>query len=133
MCIRDRSTWEKDNGVNTEDDQNMEDDDESDIPQPILHQNKFQRQNKTDRFKNTSGQDADQDSDYSNSRSDLRMSQSLKRKRSSESDEKSKKNTRSQSQQNSGQARSFDQQNPCLLYTSPSPRDRQKSRMPSSA
>ena len=24
-------------------------------------------------------------------------------------------------------------QNPCLLYTSPSPRDRQKSRMPSSA
>ena len=26
-----------------------------------------------------------------------------------------------------------DQQMPCLLYTSPSPRDRQKSRMPSSA
>ena len=25
------------------------------------------------------------------------------------------------------------EQNPCLLYTSPSPRDRQKSRMPSSA
>ena len=25
------------------------------------------------------------------------------------------------------------QSNPCLLYTSPSPRDRQKSRMPSSA
>ena len=28
---------------------------------------------------------------------------------------------------------SFDGQWPCLLYTSPSPRDRQKSRMPSSA
>ena len=27
----------------------------------------------------------------------------------------------------------FDSANPCLLYTSPSPRDRQKSRMPSSA
>ena len=27
----------------------------------------------------------------------------------------------------------IDQSNPCLLYTSPSPRDRQKSRMPSSA
>ena len=27
----------------------------------------------------------------------------------------------------------YDPENPCLLYTSPSPRDRQKSRMPSSA
>ena len=27
----------------------------------------------------------------------------------------------------------FNEQTPCLLYTSPSPRDRQKSRMPSSA
>ena len=27
----------------------------------------------------------------------------------------------------------FDRKNGCLLYTSPSPRDRQKSRMPSSA
>ena len=27
----------------------------------------------------------------------------------------------------------YGQQNTCLLYTSPSPRDRQKSRMPSSA
>ena len=27
----------------------------------------------------------------------------------------------------------FEDINPCLLYTSPSPRDRQKSRMPSSA
>ena len=31
------------------------------------------------------------------------------------------------------QAAFFEQQGPCLLYTSPSPRDRQKSRMPSSA
>ena len=30
-------------------------------------------------------------------------------------------------------SRSFDDYAPCLLYTSPSPRDRQKSRMPSSA
>ena len=30
-------------------------------------------------------------------------------------------------------ARCFDHPNTCLLYTSPSPRDRQKSRMPSSA
>ena len=30
-------------------------------------------------------------------------------------------------------AESIDQGKPCLLYTSPSPRDRQKSRMPSSA
>ena len=29
--------------------------------------------------------------------------------------------------------RNFLEANPCLLYTSPSPRDRQKSRMPSSA
>ena len=29
--------------------------------------------------------------------------------------------------------KALDQTHPCLLYTSPSPRDRQKSRMPSSA
>ena len=32
-----------------------------------------------------------------------------------------------------GKAHTFPQYNACLLYTSPSPRDRQKSRMPSSA
>ena len=32
-----------------------------------------------------------------------------------------------------GAGRSVDTRDPCLLYTSPSPRDRQKSRMPSSA
>ena len=32
-----------------------------------------------------------------------------------------------------GDKKGFESNKPCLLYTSPSPRDRQKSRMPSSA
>ena len=34
---------------------------------------------------------------------------------------------------NTNHFRDFSEGKPCLLYTSPSPRDRQKSRMPSSA
>ena len=38
-----------------------------------------------------------------------------------------------QGAQKTGPATTIDRLNTCLLYTSPSPRDRQKSRMPSSA